>query len=86
VKDPRLTAGGNELRRGLLSTDAVTQRLLRNCQTYAPAGLNSQDAPVLTPLVEQALRAGRLLVSQLTQLLVDSQPSPPRVVEEAAHA
>jgi len=86
VKDPRLTAGGNELRRGLPSTDAVTQRLLRNCQTYAPAGLNSQDAPVLTPLVEQALRAGRLLVSQLTQLLVDSQPSPPRVVEEAAHA
>jgi ParB-like chromosome segregation protein Spo0J len=88
VKDPRLTGGGNELRRGLLSTDAVAQRLLRSCQTYAPAGLDSQDAPVLTLLVEQTLRTGRQLVRQLTQLLVDSKPSSSaaRTVEEVADA
>ena len=100
VKDPRLTGGGNELRRSLLSTDGAAQRLLRSCQTHAPAGLDSQDAPVLIPLVEQTLRSGQQLVSQLTQLLVDSKPSaarpapsaaPPspsaaRTVEEAAHA
>lgn len=75
VSDPRLTGGGNEVRRSLLQTEGAAARLVRSCQTYAPAGLDAQDVPVLAVLVEQTLRTGRLLLGQLAQLLADSRPS-----------
>ena len=86
VQDPRLTGGGNEVRRCLLATDGATARLLRSCQTYAPAGLDAQDVPVLAVLVEQTLRTGRELLVQLAQLLADSRPSTDPAAATAATA
>jgi len=98
VRDPRLTGGGNELRRCLLVAEGTAARLLRTCQTYAPAGLDAQDTPVLQELVEQTLRTGRETLARLAQLLADSRPSRVRapgateaaaagaVVEGASHA
>lgn len=75
ASDPRLTGGGNEVRRCLLQVEGAAARLQRSCQTYAPAGLDAQDLPVLAVQVEQTLRTGRQLLTQLAQLLADSRPS-----------
>jgi hypothetical protein len=70
--DPRLSSGGNEVRRYLLQAEGVAGQLIRNCQMYAPTGLNAQDAVVLVKQVEQTMRTVRRLGDQLTQLLADS--------------
>jgi len=70
--DPRLSHGGNEIRRGLLSRRASSRRLSQALQTYAPGGLSVQDAPVLLPLVEGVHREEREMEARLLQLLGDS--------------
>lgn len=70
--DPRLSHGGNEIRRGLLSLRESSRRLSQALQAYAPSGLSVQDAPVLLPLVEGGHREGGEMAARLLQLLGDS--------------
>jgi hypothetical protein len=70
--DPRLGAGGNDLRRSLLLVDGAANRLWRSVQRHAAAGLVGDEARVLAPLVGQALRASHHAVKVLDQLLGDS--------------
>jgi len=79
--DPRLNAGGNEIRRGLLFVRPSVARLGQALQSYAPAGLSVQDAAVLLPLVEEVHGELRKMGSRLHQLLDDS--SPPRQADHA---
>lgn len=69
TNDPRLGAGGNELRRALLLVDGAAEKLARTVARHAPAGLVGDEARILAPLVERAGRAGRdttALVERLT--------------------
>lgn len=70
--DPRLSAGGNEIRRGLLFVRQSVGRLSQALQSYAPAGLSVQDAPVLLPLVEEVHGEQRKMGARLQQQLDDS--------------
>lgn len=71
-EDPRLGAGGNDVRRSLLFLDGAANRLWRSVQRHAAAGLVGDEARVLAPLVGQALRASHRAVKLLDQLLDDS--------------
>ena len=66
--DPRLSAGGNDLRRSLLYWEGAAWRLAQSVMTHAPTGLGTKQARVLAPLVGQALAAGRRTLEQLEQL------------------
>lgn len=70
--DPRLGVGGNDVRRGLLFLHGAAQRLWRSVQRHAAAGLAGEEARVLAPLVEQALRASREATALLERLVADS--------------
>jgi ParB-like chromosome segregation protein Spo0J len=67
--DPRLDAGGNELRRSLLGWEGAAWRVAQAVLSHAPTGLRAMEARVLAPLVGQALQAGRRTVEHLEQLL-----------------
>jgi ParB-like chromosome segregation protein Spo0J len=68
-EDPRLSKGGNELRRCLLSLDGKRQRLLQACDQHAPAGLTGEEAPILLPLLGEALQRGKRLSERLESLI-----------------
>lgn len=74
--DPRLGVGGNDVRRGLLFLHGAAQRLWRSVQRHAAAGLSVEEARVLAPLVEQALRASRESTVLLERLACDSGKAP----------
>lgn len=74
--DPRLGAGGNEVRRGLLILHGAAQRLWRSVQRHAAAGLAVDEARVLAPVVAQALRASRESTALLERLARDSGQAP----------
>ena len=74
--DPRLSHGGNEIRRGLLSWRQSSLRLSQAMQAYAPAGLSAQDAPVLLPLVEGVHREGVEMGARLQRLVGESASVP----------
>ena len=67
--DPRLTAGGNELRRSLLGWDGAAWRLERSLLTHAPTGLRAPEARLLAPLLGQAVQTGRRTLERLEQLV-----------------
>lgn len=70
--DPRLSSGGNEIRRGLLSLRQSSRRLSQALQSFAPAGLSVQDGPVLLALVEEVHREEQKMGVRLLQLLGES--------------
>lgn len=70
--DPRLSAGGNEVRRSLLLLDSASERLQRSLGRCAPAGLAAEEARVLAPLLGRALSATREATTRLEQLVKDS--------------
>lgn len=70
--DPRLGAGGNEVRRSLLFVHGAADRLQRSASRYAPAGLAGEDVRILAPLVGRALRASREATTLLERLAQDS--------------
>jgi ParB-like chromosome segregation protein Spo0J len=72
ARDPRLGAGGNELRRSLLQVHGAGTRLWRSVEQHAAAGLQGEEARVLAPVVGQALRAGHQTVELCQRLLKDS--------------
>lgn len=70
--DPRLSAGGNEVRRSLLFVNGAAERLARSSGRHAPAGLSGEEARILAPLVGGALRASRETTILLERLAQDS--------------
>lgn len=68
-KDPRLSAGGNELRRSLLAWEGAASRLAKIVLTHAPAGLAAKEERLLAPLLGQALAAGRRTLARLESLV-----------------
>ena len=71
-EDPRLGVGGNAVRRSLLAMDGVAARLCRTLEQHAPSGLGAEQAPVLAPLVGQALRAVARATTTLQTVAADS--------------
>lgn len=69
--DPRLSEGGNRLRRQLLSFEGVSSHLTGSLSRYAPVGLSGEEARVLGPLVHRALGCGRRATEQLEALHSD---------------
>jgi len=70
--DPRLSEGGNRLRRQLLSFEGMSNQLAHSLNRHAPAGLKAQEAGVLGPLVHRALGCGRRATEQLETMACDS--------------
>jgi hypothetical protein len=70
--DPRLGAGGNDVRQRLLDLGGAGERLARVVERHAPAGLVGEDARILGPLVERTLRATGHATTLLDRLLRDS--------------
>jgi ParB/RepB/Spo0J family partition protein len=70
--DPRLGAGGNDVRRSLLFVNGASERLQRSTGRHSPAGLVGEDARILAPLVGRALRASRETTVLLERLAQDS--------------
>jgi ParB/RepB/Spo0J family partition protein len=64
-RDPRLSEGGNRLRRVLLSWEGLCSHLTRSLCRYAPAGLEPAEARVLDPVLQQAIGSGRRAMDQL---------------------
>lgn len=81
-RDPRLSEGGNRLRRLLVSFDGASDQLTRGLCRYAPAGLRQGEARVLSPVLEQAIGSGRRASEQLEALAAASGLS---TAVEAAH-
>lgn len=71
-RDPRLSEGGNRLRRLLVSFDGLSDQLTRGLSRYAPAGLRREEARVLAPVLEQAIGSGRRASEQLQALAAAS--------------
>jgi ParB/RepB/Spo0J family partition protein len=71
-RDPRLSEGGNRLRRLLVSFDGISDQLTRSLCRYAPAGLRAAEARVLAPVLEQAMGSGRRASEQLDALVAAS--------------
>jgi hypothetical protein len=63
--DPRLSEGGNRLRRVLLNWDGLCGHLTRSLRRHAPAGLEPAEARVLDPVLQQAIGSGRRAMDQL---------------------
>jgi hypothetical protein len=72
ASDPRLSTGGNDLRRSLLLVHGASERLWRSVQRHAAAGLVGDEARVLAPLVGQALRTSQHAARLLDELLDQS--------------
>jgi len=71
-RDPRLSEGGNRLRRLLVSWDGLSDQLTRSICRYAPAGLRREEARVLSPVLEQAIGSGRRANEHLEALAAAS--------------
>src|SRR5882672_5935627 len=71
--DPRLSEGANRLRRVLLGWEGFCGHLTRSLNRYAPAGLEAPEAPVLAPLLEQAIRSGRRAMERLEAIEIGLQ-------------
>jgi len=74
--DPRLSAGGNEVRRSLLAIVGVATRLWRSIERHAAPGLVGEEARILVPLAAEALRASRTSAARLERLVADSGLTP----------
>jgi hypothetical protein len=70
--DPRLGAGGNEVRRSLFAVGGAAERVARMVTWHAPAGLDDDDARILGPLVTRTLRASGETTALLERLARDS--------------
>ena len=81
--DPRLSDGGNRLRRLLLSWEGLCGHLTRSLCRYAPAGLEPAEARVLAPVLQQAIGSGRRAMEQLEAIEMGSGL---RLPGGAAHA
>jgi ParB-like chromosome segregation protein Spo0J len=68
IADPRLGKRANEVRESLLSIGRASDRCARTVARCAPAGLVGDDARILGPLVDQALRSASAAVTVLGQL------------------
>jgi ParB-like chromosome segregation protein Spo0J len=68
IADPRLGKRANEVRECLLSIGGASDRCARTVARCAPAGLVGDDARILGPLVEHALRSATEAVTVLGQL------------------
>jgi ParB-like chromosome segregation protein Spo0J len=71
--DPRLSAGGNDVRRSLLGWEGAAWRLARSLMTHAPTGFRAQDRRLLAPTVRQALAAGRRTLERLEQVAAPTE-------------
>lgn len=81
--DPRLSEGGNRLRRLLLSWEGLCGHLTRSMCRYAPAGLEPAEARLLAPVLQQAIGSGRRAMEQLEAIQVGGASPVP---SGAAHA
>ena len=70
--DPRLSEGGNRLRRLLLSWEGLGGHLTRSLCRYASAGLEPAEARILAPVLKQALSAGQRATEQLEAIEIRS--------------
>lgn len=70
--DPRLGKGGNDVRKSLLAVEGASERLARTVLRHAPSGLVGDDARVLAPLVQRALRGSQEAASVLEQLVANN--------------
>ncbi|MCK5802228.1 MAG: ParB N-terminal domain-containing protein [Lentisphaeria bacterium] len=68
-EDPRLSKGGNELRRCLLLLESKRNRLLLACGHHAPAGLVDEESRVLLPLLEKAVEQEMHMSRRLKSLI-----------------
>jgi ParB-like chromosome segregation protein Spo0J len=71
--DPRLSVGGNDVRRSLLGWEGAAWRLARSLMTHAPTGFRAQDRRLLAPTVRQALTAGRRTLERLEQVAAPTE-------------
>lgn len=71
--DPRLSAGGNDLRRSLLGWEGAAWRVARSLMTHAPTGLHAGDKRVLAPIIGQAVAAGRRTLERLAELVAQRE-------------
>jgi hypothetical protein len=71
--DPRLSAGGNDVRRSLLGWEGAAWRLARSLMTHAPTGFRAQDRRLLAPIVRQSLAAGRRTLERLEQVATPTE-------------
>ena len=72
TEDPRLGKRANEVRESLLLTGSASERCARTVARCAPAGLVSDDARILGPLVERTLRSASETVAVIGQLAKNS--------------
>ena len=72
VRDPRLSESGNALRDCLLAVQGKLYRLVQLCRTHAPAGLNSVEAEVLGPMIEESIEKASRGRDVMKRLLSDS--------------
>ena len=70
--DPRLGAGGNEIRKALLTLDGSAGRVICMVMRHAPAGLRGEEARVLAGPLEHAVRTAEVAVRRLHQVACDS--------------
>lgn len=70
--DPRLGKRANEVRESQLSVGSASDRCVRVVTRCAPAGLVGDDARILAPLVERALRTATEATAVIGQLVKDS--------------
>jgi hypothetical protein len=66
--DPRLSAGGNELRRCLLRFEGSASRLGSRLLSHAGQDLSGEAARLLAPLLRQARTAGSRAVALLDEV------------------
>jgi ParB/RepB/Spo0J family partition protein len=71
--DPRLSAGGNDVRRCLLGWEGAAWRLARSLMTHAPTGFRVQERRVLAPVMRQALASGRRTLERLEQVAAPTE-------------
>ena len=74
--DPRLSVGGNEIRKSMLALVGVATRLWRSVEQHAAAGLVGEEARILVPLAVQGVRASRESAARLERLVADSGMKP----------
>lgn len=82
AEDPRLSSGGNDVRKSLLMFHGAAGRLWRSLERHAPAGLCGDEARVLRSALEQALEGGHRTTVKLEQLIASSGTQ----VSPATHA
>jgi ParB-like chromosome segregation protein Spo0J len=70
--DPRLSKRANELRERLLMVAGTSDRCTRAVAHCAPTGLVGDDARILAPIAERALRSTREAVAAICQLVKDN--------------